>query len=965
MPISILVRNIPPETDRAVGKTVLSLFEDYTSRTQGGSPYPPFRHQAEAFRLIAKNKEVFLVAGTAAGKTLAVAVPLIRKIVDGRIRKILFMYPTVALMDDQRKVMDSLADISGLEVGRLQGGMSRTELIAALNKPVILSTPDEIYWFFRKNVKYSGLLIYGLCLVDEFVLDEAHLFNGLTLQNLSHFKERVQLLASRLGRVTRWHILTATPTHALRNLTGGEEVNGGSRCGDVEVSFLEPAATYKEREEKLLGSVETAFTTGAQKVLLVLNSADFAHRIFESIKGGSKPDLPLDILWRFGGIRWKTLKAFIADKIEDEILNEIESRLGRQDKPLLKDLPAGEQVHIPTDTLAEASSRMLENHLRASKRLAFTAHREETGNLTEALDRHIGQRSKTARVLWNEFRQSLTKEISMEELISGLDTQVAEINGALEHAWAGEELRITAPDFPEFTASMKGSGLSPGLADQIGSYLKYTVELPEQAASELKTPAKKSGKCRIAFPWLDWLIKDPSRRKPVINHLWQALADKKLEAEARHIATWGDTDVPVVIYTGKMQKAEREGLIEAFSALPKAILISTPAVEVGVDFEADFLVTEECDGNGFLQRFGRVGRRRGVRSKAAVLVKSGDAFVKLHQRHSPEMSREGFSHLMADPLEGVFPPGTFADDSGYLSAMHVLVNEQLGEIGRWLNQNMFDDSATALARELRSARLPFTYGLRGTMPGIALRGSDGGGEPFHILRKVENERLIPGDSSFEMGRADMAYLEFLWKKAAWKTITVDARATLQASHALFWLEGDRWCVQPGQGICADYAQLFHPAIEKRLCGLEGEIQRNPEGFLEKLRPYAAKPRVRPILRVGRALCSFFSPCQRLLLGQGDVHLQRVDEEGIIQPVEDRLGNPLLIPDQRWLILFGQSREEAHDALKRISALDLEEVIYDWETINTQGVYTIGPVLLERVAGACFDVYQRLAANAGG
>jgi ATP-dependent helicase YprA (DUF1998 family) len=36
----------------------------------------PFQHQAEAFRLVANDQEVFLVAGTAAGKTLAIAVPL-------------------------------------------------------------------------------------------------------------------------------------------------------------------------------------------------------------------------------------------------------------------------------------------------------------------------------------------------------------------------------------------------------------------------------------------------------------------------------------------------------------------------------------------------------------------------------------------------------------------------------------------------------------------------------------------------------------------------------------------------------------------------------------------------------------------------------------------------------------------------------------------------------------------------
>ena len=251
MPVSILVTNQPLDIGDDVSGPLKHLFQAYT-HARDGQVYPLFRHQAEAFRLIAEDREVFLVAGTAAGKTLAIAVPLFHKLMTRRIHKVLFMYPTIALMDDQRPVMETLAKITGFEVGQIQGGMSRTELMAALNKPIILATPDEVYWFFHKNVKYSGLLIYGLCQVEEFVFDEAHLFNGLMLRNLSHLKCRVQLLGERLGKRSRWHVLTATPTPELRSLTDGTEVRGRSKCGDVEVTFLEPAKEYDERRNKLV-----------------------------------------------------------------------------------------------------------------------------------------------------------------------------------------------------------------------------------------------------------------------------------------------------------------------------------------------------------------------------------------------------------------------------------------------------------------------------------------------------------------------------------------------------------------------------------------------------------------------------------------------------------------------------------------------------------------------------------------
>jgi DEAD/DEAH box helicase domain-containing protein len=469
---------------------------------------------------------------------------------------------------------------------------------------------------------------------------------------------------------------------------------------------------------------------------------------------------------------------------------------------------------------------------------------------------------------------------------------------------------------------------------------------------------------RLAFHWLDWLIEDPSRREMLVERIRQALAENRLEVETRHIAAWGETGVPVVIYTGKMSRAERKGLIEAFGALPRAALISTPAVEVGVDFAADVLITEQCDGNGFLQRFGRVGRRPSIQGKVMVLVKDGETYVQLFQRHRPQMSREEFSALIADPRDGVFPARLYAQGSAFLDATHWLVNAQLGEVGSWLNQGMFGEETADLAREVRSANLPFAYGLRGTLPEVTLPGG-GGGEPFYILRKVPNERLLPADSPFEMARADMGYMEFLWQSAHWRVV-VNAQATLEASQALFWWQGGKWHLRAGYGIAADYLKLFSQqpvsqgkTLSQLLTSLKAEITQNLAGLLSKLQEQEAKPLPHLLLRVGQALPLFFAPHARFVLGQGDVYLLRLDQDGIDTPVEDRLGNPLVLPDQTWLVLYGYGKEEAQKLLESASALDWQEVIYDWYTLDVQRNRIIGPVLLDRVAGACFEVYRRL------
>jgi ATP-dependent helicase YprA (DUF1998 family) len=118
MPLSVLVTNQQPVADFSVPQPLLALFEAYA-----GQGHIPFKHQADSFRLIAEDKEVFLVAGTAGGKTLAIAVPFFDKLAANRIRKVLLMYPTIALMDDQRPVMDTLPEIGGLEIRQAQGGI--------------------------------------------------------------------------------------------------------------------------------------------------------------------------------------------------------------------------------------------------------------------------------------------------------------------------------------------------------------------------------------------------------------------------------------------------------------------------------------------------------------------------------------------------------------------------------------------------------------------------------------------------------------------------------------------------------------------------------------------------------------------------------------------------------------------------------------------------------------------------
>lgn len=337
MSFSMRITNDPPQqldvSGDVASQELLRIFQAYA-----GADAKPYSHQAAVWRQVTADQNTLIVAGTASGKTLAVAVPLFYKLFRAqesqRIRRALWMYPTIALLEDQSRVLTDLGKAMGLDpeaiVGELYGGMPRSRLISALNKPIILATPDEIYWFFRKNVKYNSLLIYGLALVDEFVLDEAHLFNGLMLRNFEHLWRRIKTLAGYLDKTPRLHVLTATPTEGLQRLNSAQPITGKSKCFDVSVEMR--TSGRFDRAQQFINAVGEALEAGHRKILLVCNSARMAHQLFEKCKVEDTSTIPIEHRLRFGKIVLGHLTQWLEKVgVEKELLTERQARLLRDE----------------------------------------------------------------------------------------------------------------------------------------------------------------------------------------------------------------------------------------------------------------------------------------------------------------------------------------------------------------------------------------------------------------------------------------------------------------------------------------------------------------------------------------------------------------------------------------------------------------------------------------------------------
>ena len=888
----------------------------------------PFSHQQEAFDVIVnQRKSLYMIAGTASGKTLAVGLPLFHLLKSGEIRRVLFMYPTLALLDDQRRVMEKLAKITNFQVAEIKGGMSRNELVSALNSPIILATPDAIYWFFRKNVKFGSLLIYGLAQVDAFVLDEAHLFSGLSLRSLTLLKERILALAKQLNKHPNWHILTATPHKELRALTtNGIPVHGKSKCGAVGLDLLEPRDDLKSNRSQMRAKVDEVIEQGAKKMLLVFNSAAEAHSTFHPF-GKKEPELPLEIRKTYGRVWLATLKKWMQEEgVADEAVTEIKQTAVSKYSIPLAELDRDGQVMLRTDAIITPLTNLLSQQVEQARQ------KIQDGE-------SVPQTKTIADMLVKEFG---TKDGDVETAVFNLEQWATKRIDLLETVWDENEIAIDTPNAYRLQDDLEAVGFSEKMSEKLRKLLRRAIKISPYQVKRWGHLPKSYRSRRVSLSWVVSQISDPEEREYFKELLDSPIALARLPVSSPNVGLWGESDVPIVLYSGKMPKSDREGQIQLFDVLERAVLVSTSAVEVGVDFDADVLITEQCPGPDLLQRFGRIGRREGVQGRVILQVHERQAYFKLSQQlhESPTVSREAFSTMVTK----LFPPRRYLSGSLFLDATHWLINDQLGRIGKTLNEAMFTAEVAQLAMEIRRANLSFAFGLRGTMPQVGLR--DGVTlSPFYALRKINNAQLWPSDSPFELAQADISYNKFIYIPAEWN-VTVDLKMTIEQSQALFYMRNGRWQVQLHQGIADNYKSAMAPSNKPLVEKVVSLIANQPE----KYQQLVTQNPDHLVARLGLAIEQLNTGRRRLILGFGNVFLKRLHREGYTDAMEDSFRTPLKLQNQVWLLIFGDVVETKR-RLEQLRFIGVEELI-PIECGNDN------LILVESIVGATFQVFER-------
>jgi DEAD/DEAH box helicase domain-containing protein len=169
---------------------------------------PLFIHQCEAIEAILSSKfqNICIATSTSSGKSLAFNLPILSKILRQDFTA-LYLYPTKALTQDQKRVIDSIVvrrnelvllqdpvhSTQSIECAIVDGDVKETkeraELMSSCN--LILSNPDMLHHSIipnhRKYSKYFSRLKF-------IVIDEAHCYDGA-------FGSHVASVVRRLRRV--------------------------------------------------------------------------------------------------------------------------------------------------------------------------------------------------------------------------------------------------------------------------------------------------------------------------------------------------------------------------------------------------------------------------------------------------------------------------------------------------------------------------------------------------------------------------------------------------------------------------------------------------------------------------------------------------------------------------------------------------------------------------------------------
>ncbi len=181
-----------------------------------------YRHQAEAWEVAGRGENLIVTTGTASGKTLAFNLPVLDAIARDPKTRVLYLYPTKALAQDQARSLQSFG-IPKLRAAIYDGdteAQRRWQIRKWAN--AILSNPDMLHVGVLPHHDRWGDVLANLRYV---VVDEAHVYRGVFGSHVANVLRRLRRLARVYGSEPQFLLASATianPGELARSLLGAD-----------------------------------------------------------------------------------------------------------------------------------------------------------------------------------------------------------------------------------------------------------------------------------------------------------------------------------------------------------------------------------------------------------------------------------------------------------------------------------------------------------------------------------------------------------------------------------------------------------------------------------------------------------------------------------------------------------------------------------------------------------------------
>ena len=196
-----------------------------------------YSHQARAFEIVAKGENLVVVTPTASGKTLCYNLPVLQALVQQPESRVLYLFPTKALAQDQlaelRELAKSLPDMRMYTYDGDTPQDARRSVRARAN--LVLTNPDMLH---------SGILPHHTKWVNLFqnlryvVIDELHAYRGVFGSHLANVLRRLKRICRHYGSSPQFIMASATianPRELAERLTGepvGDVTESGAPTGE-------------------------------------------------------------------------------------------------------------------------------------------------------------------------------------------------------------------------------------------------------------------------------------------------------------------------------------------------------------------------------------------------------------------------------------------------------------------------------------------------------------------------------------------------------------------------------------------------------------------------------------------------------------------------------------------------------------------------------------------------------------